>query len=513
MALTSEQRIRLIREYAPILFFHPEERFVPIHPLAFINQSALWRGNSTGKKEGWGLGGANFPNFPRNPSIPRKGISLNPAEDVEGKSDPDGDGVNEYFLGHTNQLGIQPYMRNVEAEQIWLDCAGWLDGDAVTKDSSNEACNLDELAQRFGKESTLLNGRYVFFGEVMELDETERILVSLVSGSSTTDLIRKIVGDAWLIWYYFLYPGHEEFLRRCENFFDKKSDGDYEGDWNAIAILVPKPAKLPWEEPNPAFSEPAHIGFGVRLRGLGKDVADSEHLKQGMTIQEWKNVEHIGNHPRVYVSKGYHNNYATPGVQPPRDGSMASIEIGKLACGIGEGVSQIVDKIDDKVSDVGETVKDIIVSLAKIFAGAAIGARFGNPLAGFIGGLASGIAEANASSATHNPTAEEWRKKELEHAPIRGDYGLVITPKDVPEPLINDTDPLKNEAAKEIVQWIGDDVSHLVDRTNQLWWPPNYNGHWGVQVQKDPMLRRSGIQFPDFQRSFLREILESLIKS
>ena len=39
-----------------------------------------------------------------------------------------------------------------------------------------------------------------------------------------------------IIWYYFLYPGHEEFLRRCEAFFDKKSDGDYEGDWNAVGV-------------------------------------------------------------------------------------------------------------------------------------------------------------------------------------------------------------------------------------------------------------------------------------
>jgi hypothetical protein len=514
MVLTAKQQILLLNEYAPILFFHPEERFVPIRPDVFMLQSALWRGNATGTKEGWGLGGANYPNFPRNPVIPRLGISLNPAEDVEGKSDPDGDGVNEYYLGHTNsKTGIKPYLRSVDSERIWLDCAGWRDGDAVTTESANEACNLDELAKRFGPESTLLNTRYTFFGEVLELNDLQRLLISFAGGpASVTDLIRKELGDVWLIWYYFFYPAHEEFLRRCEAFFDKKSDGDYEGDWNAIGLVIPKPLTLPWETPNPTFPDPARVAYGVRLRGLAKDVADSEHLKQGMTMKAWKDVEHTGHHPRIYVARGYHNNYVAPGEHIPRDPTELSVELGKLACGVGEGASQLLADVKDTVKDAGETLKDVALTLVKIFAGAALGASFGNPLAGALSGLAAGLAEANASSADHAPSADDWRKREIEHCPKRGQYGLVITPEDVPEPLISDPDPLKNETAMQIVQWVGDDATRLVDRNTQLWWFPNYEGFWGVQVQKDPMLRRSGIRLPDFQRSLLRELVESIAK-
>jgi hypothetical protein len=511
MALTAQQRISLIRAYTPILFFHPEERFEPIHPQAFMEHSALWRSNSLGKKEGWGLGAPDFPAFPRHPMIPRHGISLKPSEDVEGGSDPDGDGVPEFYLGHMQVTGIRPYMRNVEGEQIWLDCAGWRDNDGVTQESSNEACNLDELARRFGPDSTLLGTRRTFFGEVMELDETERVLVSLTGGPGTAnDLIRGVLGDVWLIWYYFLYPGHEEFLRRCEAFFDEKSDGDYEGDWNAVGIIVRKPLTMPWESPIPAFPVPDRVGYGVRLRGLAEDVAQSEHLKQGMTMFEWKNVEHFGNHPRVYVARGYHNNYVTPGDHVPREATMLGIEVGKLACGTGEGVSQLVDDVKDTVGDVGDTLEDIAVTLVKVIAGAAFGAKFGLPLVGAIGGLAAGLAEASASSADHSPSADSWRQREVEHGPERAKYGLVLTPSDVPDPLVHDPDPAKNETAAEVAQWFGDDAGVLVDRTTQLWWPPNFDGHWGVQVQNDENLRRSGIRFPDFRGVLIRELLEAL---
>lgn len=518
MALTAQQRISLIRAYAPIVFLHPQEQFVPIRPDVYLKHSSLWRGNGTGEKAGWGLGRPNFPNFPRNPLIPRDGISLNPGEDVEGASDPDGDGVNEYFLGHLDtQTGIRPYLRSVEGEQLWLDCGGWNDGDAVTDTSGNEACNLDLLSKRFGPDSTLLATRFTYFGEVMELDETERIMVTLNSGPATaSNLIRGALGDCWLIWYYLFYPAHEEFLRRCEAFFDKKSDGDYEGDWQAVGVIVRKPATFPWEVPSAPFPAPDRVAYGVRLRGLAEDIADDEHMKQGMTMAEWKNVEHHGNHPRVYVSRGYHNSYVAPGEQVPRDPTLLGIAVGKLACGVGEGASQIGDDVKDALSDAGNTVEDVAITLAKVLAGAAIGGSFGLPLVGAIGGLAAGLIEAASSSADHEPTADDWRKNELEHGPVRAQYGIVITPAEVPQPLKQDPahvdDPDKHEVATQIVHWVGDDKSILVDRATQLWWPPNYEGRWGVQVQKDPMQRRSGITFPDFRRATLRELLESLTK-
>ena len=512
MALTAQQRALLAQTYAPILLFHPEERFVPVRPDAFMLASSLWRGDQTGRKDGWGLGG---PGFPRRPLIPKNGISLNPNEDFEGIKDPDGDGVGEWYLGHHNRQGIFPYLRSVDSEELWLDCGGWLGGDQVSDQSSNESCHLDELDKRFRTEAPLVAARHWYFAEVHESEEIEKFFVNFASGPKDIEsLVRGEYGDVWLIWYYFLYPGHEETLRRCEAFFDKKSDGNYEGDWNAVGILVTRPATLPWETPLPVFPTPRVVAYGARLRGLAKDVLRGESFRQGMTLQRWDDVETSGLHPRVYVARGYHNNYVGPGKQPPADPSLATVQVGILACGIGESASQAVDDVKDVGSDIVETVKDAAVALGKIAAGAKVGALFGVPLIGALAGALAGIAEAIASDADHQPSADDWRKREEEHAPDRGTYGLVLTPLEVPNPL----DPAKNETAAEIVNWAGTPMDKLVDRSQQLWWPnpgdhrPGYAGRWGVRVQKDSQLRRSGIPFPDFRSSFLRHLGEDALK-
>jgi hypothetical protein len=179
----------------------------------------------------------------------------------------------------------------------------------------------------------------------MEIEEFQKFFVNLTAGPADAEsLLRNQFGDVWIIWYYFLYPGHQEFLRRCEAFFNEASDGDYEGDWNAIAVLVKRPATLPWEAPAPVFPEPSYVGYGVRLRGLGKDVVSQDTFKQGMTVIKWTDIEKdtsSGFHPRVYVARGCHNNYATPGTHVPRDPTLLSIDIGSLACGVGEGASAV----------------------------------------------------------------------------------------------------------------------------------------------------------------------------
>jgi hypothetical protein len=234
---------------------------------------------------------------------------------------------------------------------LWLDRGGWLGGDDVTDMSSNESCNLEKLQSIFTPDPSTISDpvQNWYYGEPMEIEEFQKFFVNLAAGPADAEnLLRNQFGDVWVIWYYFLYPGHEEFLRRCEAFSNEKSDGDYEGDWNAVAVLVKRPSPLPWETPGqPVFPEPSHVGYGVRLRGLGKDVVSQDTFKQGMTIHKWTDIEKdssSGFHPRVYVARGYHNNYATPGAHVPRDPTLLSINIGSIACGVGEGASAISDE-------------------------------------------------------------------------------------------------------------------------------------------------------------------------
>ena len=119
------------------------------------------------------------------------------------------------------------------------------------------------------------------------VEEIHRFFVGLTTEPlDAQTLLKGQFGDVWIIWYYFLYPGHEEFLRRCEAFFDTKSDGDYEGDWNAIGVLVKRPGTLPWETPTPTFPTPSRVGYGIRLRGLAKEVSPTM-FQQAMTIHDW----------------------------------------------------------------------------------------------------------------------------------------------------------------------------------------------------------------------------------
>ena len=56
MPFTPEQKRRLMRAYAPVLFLHRGERFVPISPTAYLERAALWDDNSPGAdlRESWG---------------------------------------------------------------------------------------------------------------------------------------------------------------------------------------------------------------------------------------------------------------------------------------------------------------------------------------------------------------------------------------------------------------------------------------------------------------------------
>ena len=381
----------------------------------------------------------------------------------------------------------------------------------------SQACNVERAGARWSDEANLKAARNYYSAEVMDIDNLSRLLISIFSsnGIDVENMLRDQFGDVWAIWYYFLYPVHQEYLRRCEQFFDKESDGNYEGDWNAVCVLVKKPATFPWDQPNPPFPDPEYVGYGVRLRGImDQAVEDTTLFRQGMIIRPWMETEKLGQHPRVYVANGYHNNYSRAGMQPPLNATLFGLQIEKLGCGVTEGVDQIIDEVKDTWSDVKETSKDVAVVVAKIAAGAKIGGLFGAVV-----GLMAGIAEALSSSADRERTPEEWKRLEEEHGPEPQRYGLILTPPEVPLPVkTNDPDPAKNDTYKSIEIWTGDDMERLVDRDTQLWWPgtdkrPGYNGRWGLRVQKDPMERRSGITFPDFQRAFLNDLARQISKT
>jgi hypothetical protein len=518
MALTQADKVRIAAHYAPILYFHPDEQFYPIRPEHYLWSAALWRSMPSDKKEDWG---EPPPGWPRRPIIPRLGISVDPAEDVQGSADPDNDGVNEFYLGHVGPDGVPIFITSHETTDRWLDSSGWADSQEVTEHSQNARCNPAGAVQKWqetpGQFARTFSDWY--YAEVLEATDLQRMLLQIgeVDGKAIGDIIRDMLGEVWIVWYYFLYPIHEEYLRRCEQVFEPdEKRGDYEGDWNAVAVVIKKPAVLPWDHGG-SFESPLYVGYGVRLRGLGKDFAPSL-FKQGMLIRPWSQTPRIGDHPRVFVARGYHNNYSEAGDHDPADSSLLGIPLPQIVCDLTEEVDEAANSVQETLDDIGETIKDIMITEAKIVAGAAGG--FG--LGGFVGsalgamaGAALGIFEALSSSNTDDVPGEEVRK-ELEREPGPPDkrYGLVLTPDGV-DPLFHDPDPAKNETATAVRTWNGTDSQRLVDRDRQIWWPRErgYKGKWGVRVVNDPNRRRSGIEFPDFQRALLNDLGLHLAKT
>ncbi|MBZ0303466.1 MAG: hypothetical protein K8J31_27245, partial [Anaerolineae bacterium] len=58
MALTAQDKAKIIQAYEPILYFHPDEKFVPVNPRTYIESSMLWPiqpvGEKLHEKDSWG---------------------------------------------------------------------------------------------------------------------------------------------------------------------------------------------------------------------------------------------------------------------------------------------------------------------------------------------------------------------------------------------------------------------------------------------------------------------------
>lgn len=532
MALNADEKAKIIAAYEPILYLHPDEKFVPINPRTYIESSMLWPsqpGEDIHEKDNWGefLTHPAFPasparpGYPRRPSILRGGLSLNPAHDVEGNSDPTGDGIPDWYLGHqdpNDTRGPRPYLVSNRNRALFLSNAGWLnDADNVTETSVNDQPNLDAVQQRWDNESKLRDGRHWYYAEVEELD-TLTDLIGRIKGEKGLDvgaILNDLLfgGGSWIIWYYFLYPMHLESTRLCEQVAESGNNGNYEGDWNAIGIMVRREGALPWDRVT--FPEPEFVGFGLRGRGFVENLVP--FFRQQMAVYRWGDIQRVGRHLKAYVSLGSHNTYYLPGPQP-------SPSYSDSACGTVEEVAEAIEELEEDIEELKDTVTTIAVTVAKVGAGAAIGAIFGGPIGAAIGAVVGGIAaavEAAASGSDEESTPDTVPQPNTpdDEPPLPNQYGLVIAPQSlVSDPTVTANTTAAEPWAKASTEAEVKD-NHLVNRegSQQIWWPPTksredigYDGRWGVVVTADPRDRRSGITFPDFKTAFLIDFVASL---
>lgn len=527
MALTTQQKVQIISTYSPILYFHPEERYGPIKPGDYVESSALWQGPPTDDKARWGQ---TVPGtWPRRPTIPKGGLRVDPAGDTEGATDVDGNGVNDWYFGHA-QDGSQPYLISNDDRESWLDSSGWQSAQDVTAESDNRLCNKVDAQAKWTETPGAFSRTFSdwYHAEVVEWDDLQRLLFAFAefNGDPPAEYLLKVFGNKLtLVVYYFLYPIHEEYLKRCEQVIDPSTRGDYEGDWNAVAILINEDAAFPWDG---AADPPAplYIGFGMTLRGVMEELSSAEMFRNTFRVLPWTQVTKMGappTHPRVFVTRGYHNNWSTWGDHDPAEVGFATLNVGKLSCGALNTFDDVKSDVEEAIEDVGEFFEDVGIAVTKIVAGSALGFSLGGgpgSALGALAGLVGGILEALSSSGTDDkPDDAAWDSLEREPGSDPENFGLVLKPASVANPLKPTIDgrPGAQEVAAQIRDWNGADGDHLVDRSTQVWWPTEgsrqgYDGRWGVRCTDDPNARRTGIKFPPFKTLFLNQLAMNLAK-
>jgi hypothetical protein len=533
MPFTLEQKRRLMRAYAPVLFLHQSELFVPISPSAYLERAALWNDEGPGshRRELWGQapttggGGLAPPSFPRTPLLAPGQLTV----------DPGAAGGDVHYLGEAADGGF-PFTQSDAEHGLFLDFRGWWE-DGDLPDFANEPGQVLETTQNRSTFIKRLKATWEPWRpedpaepmppEVAMIEPFRRRLsadvhdwVTLswaVNDSNLISMLGKIAGkggtqNLWFIFYHFFYPAHEEGLRWCEfvallNNLNKELPdevpstkfeepgveneigselvglhrADYAGDWSTVCVVVQaSPDALPSPSGNQVLPEndsdlppPRYVGLGQRVRSQVS--AEGRYtFDQLMKITE--DFGRVGSrHVKVFVGRGTHNNFAAPGQHPsPRGDSVLD-----SAC----DVNGTDEDSDAPVDDRNRKRRLIMVGLLKVL----LGILLGLPVLPEVGAIGLGL-EGMRSHDPHSPFGPD---EPSEDTPPSEDQAMIIAPTEV----------LDGLGLSEKSAWQIEDGTDLVD--GQIWWPPpvgpanGYRGAWGVTCAEDPFDARSGMPFPD----------------
>jgi hypothetical protein len=535
---TPAQKLRLMAAYAPVLYLHRDERFVPISPTAYLERAALWDDLAPGShlRESWGHpteGGGGLrppPAFPRAPLLRPGQLTVTPAAaggDVHFLGEPDG--------------GAFPFTQSDAERALFLDYRGWWEegepadfandpGD-VRETTQNRLAFVDRLAQSWGLWRPEDPAEPIP-PEVAMLEPFRRRLSadvhawqSLAVAASEVDpnlisMLSKIASHAgnanlWFIFYHFFYPAHEEELRWCEFVallnnlgeslpgevpaagFDAGGDlgdlvglhrADYAGDWSTVCVIVRgRPEWMPTAggsqvlpNDNAQLPPPSYVGFGRRARSLMSDEGRYT-FDQLMPVTDEFGV--VGErHVKVFAGLGTHNNFATPGQHlSPRNESVLD-----TACDVNGTDADSDAPVDEK----HRKRRLALLGVLKIL----MGLLLGLPVWPEAGAIALGL----ESIRGHDPEGG-FEDEPTEQAAPSEPQAMIIAPAETLGELA-----LPPEQAW---QTAGND---LID--GQIWWPPplgpaeGYHGAWGVTCAEDPFDARSGMPFPDARAKLIESL-------
>jgi hypothetical protein len=229
----------------------------------------------------------------------------------------------------------------------------------------------------------------------------------------------------------------------------------------------------------------------VTSRNIGDPISIVNTLEGriGMIVHPWKDVQRVVDHPKIFVSKGTHSNYLAPGPHSLSPFTPGGIDLNQGTCAQIEKLDDVIPGGEGYPGRKGDPTLLVLLILLFPFLYPAIG-------------------EAYAPRFGRSPDTPNPKPQDETGGPL---FGLILKPIGVSideEKFAKVTEEWKTQAPKKT------DNPHydfIVDRGNQLWWPPRdnskgYAGRWGPCVTNDPKARRSGMRCPPFALMLLQAI-------
>lgn len=475
--MSNPAAVAMAKRFEPILLLHPDEKFFPIDPKFYLERCALWRSEPpANNKQQWGEPPPTA--FPRKPQLRKGQIAALQAEAGNGKS----------WIGETNGAGDSDFLVIEEPpserpldEDRFLQLAGWepfLPANEVTATSENRNPTLDVATYN----AALQGGKPWYYAEYLTNQELLRLV------RRKRDDLFEVVNDVQrlsrpsLLVYHFFYALHEEALRGCEDAGGGGEFATFAGEWTSIGILI-----------NSAGT-PLFIGLTSRNVGDPTSIPTQEN-RLSISVEPWKAADRVGDHPKIFVSRGTHGNYLTPGPHPLKPFTPGDIDLNQGTCAE-------IEKLDDVIPG-GESTPfpgedpDIGILLLKAIPTLGIG-LFWAAAEGAWGSFGGFTEAMEPNRAPQDETG----------GPL---FGLILKPVGA---IVSE-----QASAQRTEEWQTEDPApnqnprydFIVDRTTQLWWVPRegsrgYAGRWGPRVTNDIKARRSGMRCPDFALLFLEGI-------
>lgn len=479
----------LIKRFAPILFLHPQETFVPVDAKRYFENANLWSAASPSldNKALWG-GAATAP-FPRAPLVMAGGL--------RGLDNEPGTMIDD--------VSLIPAVGN----EVFLELGGWKDATelpeaGVTASSSNVYSGRKAIADLFSKTGAHKDARFWYHAEFIDNAHFFN-RGTMPMGPDITKLKADLLpANPSMLCYYFFFPAHTQSVSSdtCTDIRAREA-ACHAGDWQCMAILLDgKP------QDDPSTYTPVFFGCtgfacsedGSTVRPFGEDPENYTAMK----VERWRprsgpaanlpELEANTEHPHLYVALGTHSLYTRPGANVP----VFPYDDGPEWCATFD--NSTVMPPDWGQPDDHKFLKGLGAFFAKVMGGFLLGGPVGE-----IAGVVAAAAEGYYPSPSGLDVVGTGDSPDPDKVPTAGS-GMTIRPKGVN--VASAGSDVEDWAVQQNLRINRRRYDYIVDRNTQHWWPRDdgetgFRGRWGQRVTADFIPRRAGPKFPNHAQMFL----------